>query len=689
MFEPIDRVMKMRQGGSAVPRRTDIGGQDHMLSYITPQEAGILQLLGGSGEPGPAGIPAFKADPDQMKDAQDSLGGGKDKDDDKNQGGGKSYSDLGMSPGQAQAQFGTIGPALFAGAQQDQVADSGFRAKALSDYRDLGVGKGFFGRPTYNSTYDLNMSRNYLDMINRQFGVPSQSEFNVARGITATNPYGYEGVMSRVLGFDPRSVDYSNTMSEKSRRAIGSNYFSKYANPQNIKGRLGFNPDFPDASVETPGQLRPGLAPGLFNRSYDTAYGPTTTYNVKRSPMDSLVLAAMPLGMGILADQLSNKTAGFAPSELFDLTSQRQGALSGGQDTPGFRPANATETGDYSALGSFGQGIGQGIGAFEDAIGGAFTGAGKFFNSLDPDQGKRAAAARAAAQPDLAATDSVFGNFISGVQNKIEGIPAGIAAGVNQVKRGIGSIFQAPDPAPDPVGSVPEIDLAGFESRFAPAPAPETQQLMDAFGMGLPGVQAAAPTSPQTIDSTVSPGRSQAQFNTPKFAGISSSVLDRPSFSDFLEANPLDAASMQARINEISAIQNDLMSKGMSQIRAYSTAKRQVEEREDAEREIQQQSSLDRDRVMDALTGGSGFGVATAAPAFETAGVLDDLGMAVKSLGGDFVEIPGGYMDKKTGKTYSGTPGGSARTFTGTRKKSVQPFSGESFIQNIGSIFGS
>ena len=305
-----------------------------------------------------------------------------------------------MSPGQAQAQFGTIGPALFAGAQQDQIADSGFRAKALSDYRDLGTGKGFFGRPTYNSTYDLDMSRRYLDLVNRQFGVPGPEEFNVARGITATNPYGYEGVMSRVLGFDPRSVDYSNTMSEESRRAIGANQFSKYANPQNITGRLGFNRAFPDASIETPGKLRPGLAIPVFFRSYETAYGPTTTYNVERSPMDSLALASMPLGLGILADQLSNKTAGFAPSELFDTTSQRLGALSGGQATPGFRPANATETGDYSALGSFGQGIGQGIGALEDVIGGAFTGAGNFFNSLDPDQGKRAAAARAAAQPD-------------------------------------------------------------------------------------------------------------------------------------------------------------------------------------------------------------------------------------------------------------------------------------------------
>ena len=664
MFEPIDRVMKMRQGGSAVPRRTDIGGQDHMLSYITPQEAGILQLLGGSGEPGPAGIPAFFSGPtgagigpgEQSK----SYDGGKDKDDDKNQGGDKSYSDFGVSPGQAQAQFGTIGPALFAGAQQDQIADSGFRAKALSDYRDLGVGKGFFGRPTYDSTYDLDMSRRYLDLVNRQFGVPSQSEFNVARGITATNPFGYEGVMSRVLGFDPRSVDYSNTMSEKNRRAIGSNYFSKYANPQNIKGRLGFNPDFPDASIETPGQLRPGLAPGLFNRSYDTAYGPTTTQCTKRSPMDSLVLASMPLGMGILADQLSNKTPGFAPSELFDLTSQRLGALSGGQDTPGFRPANATETGDYSALGSFGQGIGQGIGALEDVIGGAFTGAGNFFNSLDPEQGKRAAAARAAAQPNLA-TDSVFGNFFSNVQDKITGIPSGIAAGVNQIQRGIGSIFQAPDPAPDPVGSVPEIDLAGFESRFAPAIAPETQQELDAFGMGLPGVQAAlaqggtsgAQGPPQLVDRSTSPLNMDITLDYP------GAELDRTIKGSFTgtPAPTLD----QARERALRA--------------AFSP--------------FEQQSSLDPDRVMDALTGGSGFGVATASPAFETAGVFDDFGMALKSLGGDFVEIPGGYMDKKTGKTYSGTPGGSARTFTGTKKKSVQPFSGESFIQNIGSIFGS
>ena len=41
------------------PRALNIKGQPHQLSYITPQEAGILRVLGGSGKPGPMGIPSF------------------------------------------------------------------------------------------------------------------------------------------------------------------------------------------------------------------------------------------------------------------------------------------------------------------------------------------------------------------------------------------------------------------------------------------------------------------------------------------------------------------------------------------------------------------------------------------------------------------------------------------------------
>ena len=54
-----DAAVKMAQGGAVPPRRTEIKGQDHMLAYITPQEGELLKAHGGSGRPGPMGIPAF------------------------------------------------------------------------------------------------------------------------------------------------------------------------------------------------------------------------------------------------------------------------------------------------------------------------------------------------------------------------------------------------------------------------------------------------------------------------------------------------------------------------------------------------------------------------------------------------------------------------------------------------------
>ena len=44
------------------PRKTVIKGQDHILAYITPAEAELLKAHGGSGKPGPMGIPSFEGD---------------------------------------------------------------------------------------------------------------------------------------------------------------------------------------------------------------------------------------------------------------------------------------------------------------------------------------------------------------------------------------------------------------------------------------------------------------------------------------------------------------------------------------------------------------------------------------------------------------------------------------------------
>jgi hypothetical protein len=52
--------LRLEDGGAVPPRNVEISGQDHMLSYITPDEADILKALGGSGNPGPMGIPSFE-----------------------------------------------------------------------------------------------------------------------------------------------------------------------------------------------------------------------------------------------------------------------------------------------------------------------------------------------------------------------------------------------------------------------------------------------------------------------------------------------------------------------------------------------------------------------------------------------------------------------------------------------------
>ena len=73
----------MNQNGTRgrVPRRTTIADQDHMLTYITPAEALMLRRNGGSGQPGPGGIPAYARDlryqtaDDQFRTENPTLGG--------------------------------------------------------------------------------------------------------------------------------------------------------------------------------------------------------------------------------------------------------------------------------------------------------------------------------------------------------------------------------------------------------------------------------------------------------------------------------------------------------------------------------------------------------------------------------------------------------------------------------------
>lgn len=81
------------------PRRVDIRGQDHLLAYITPAEAQLLMDNGGTGEPGPMGIPAYPKSGGSYggggRGGRGGRGGGSDKGGDGGGGGGgQSEEDL-------------------------------------------------------------------------------------------------------------------------------------------------------------------------------------------------------------------------------------------------------------------------------------------------------------------------------------------------------------------------------------------------------------------------------------------------------------------------------------------------------------------------------------------------------------------------------------------------------------------
>lgn len=116
----------------------------------------------------------------------------------------------------------------------------------------------------------------------------TKDTFNTVNGITDTNPYGKQGFFSRVFGIDPKKIDYSGILSLRNRRAIADNQFSKFANPQNIPGQIGYNPSFPTAE---PGTLRSGVQ----REGYMTRFGPVMSQRREQGAGEMLARGAFGL----------------------------------------------------------------------------------------------------------------------------------------------------------------------------------------------------------------------------------------------------------------------------------------------------------------------------------------------------------------------------------------------------------
>ena len=166
---------------------------------------------------------------------------------------------------------------------------------AAVDSATAGSNAGSIGGGGFNendSTNTMDPGQMQAAGFNTGYGFAAQDAFNTAHGITATNPYGKQGFFSRVLGIDPNNIDYSNNMGLSTRLSIANNQFSKFANPQNTPGQLGYNPEYASAPA---GQLRAGVQ----KAGYKTAYGPVMEQARQQSIGEMLARGAMGLFGGL------------------------------------------------------------------------------------------------------------------------------------------------------------------------------------------------------------------------------------------------------------------------------------------------------------------------------------------------------------------------------------------------------
>lgn len=170
-----------------------------------------------------------------------------------------------------------------AAAEAAASSSSGFSGPASTGMSDnFGMHDDSFGQQQYGGPNNLGGSTQ--DHV--------QASFNAKNQISSKNPYGKQGFFSRVLGIDPNNIDYSNNMDLSTRLSIANNQFSKFANPQNTPGQLGYNPQYASAPV---GQLRSGVQ----KAGYQTAYGPVMGQARQQSIGEMLARGAMGLFGGL------------------------------------------------------------------------------------------------------------------------------------------------------------------------------------------------------------------------------------------------------------------------------------------------------------------------------------------------------------------------------------------------------
>lgn len=196
------------------PRNIDIKGQDHMLAYITPEEGGILQLLGGSGAPGPMGIPSFFMDFGMDSPSSETGGGSGPDSSDYNDDGSDSFD---YYAGSDNRPSSVLTDSNSTDSQITDLIDSGTFNPSNRDYNTMDFGRGSVSNVSNMSNYDPNFAA--LDKVSRGLDPRGLKDFEKTSG----------------LGFDSR-VEMNPLAQIDPRSALGQRHLQAQIDAKSLSG---------------------------------------------------------------------------------------------------------------------------------------------------------------------------------------------------------------------------------------------------------------------------------------------------------------------------------------------------------------------------------------------------------------------------------------------------------------------
>jgi len=222
------------------PRALDIKGQPHQLSYITAEEAEVLKTRGGSGKPGPMGIPSFFIDDDDEEaELSEAITG--------------SYTPAGQPGGQAQGF--TFGDGGDNGVNYTLGKSNPYGGTEIQG--NIIRGGKIFGR-----------TQSQLDRQQRLSGMgdyrnsEAYERYKTETGRSLQNPYGNTGLFSGIFGAD--RVNYNMDPAQAQNILdIGFDRYMNFDQQTPEAQRRGFGKLFggPEGEMTAQGEIREQIQP--------------------------------------------------------------------------------------------------------------------------------------------------------------------------------------------------------------------------------------------------------------------------------------------------------------------------------------------------------------------------------------------------------------------------------------------